>query len=272
MTPDASRIRDIPLAGPQHVFGWKPDKPDHRDFLAAEPPADLVKQLPDEVDWRSKGPPVRDQGQLGSCVANATLEADGFLYTKDGHPDPMLSRLDLYLKARLMEGTPPTEDSGCQIRDAMKAMATQGACLESSWPYDVSKFSDAPPANTNAEAAKHKILFYYRLPSHQACLASLAQGYPFVFGIPVPDNMMSEECARTGVVQFPTPSEGFDGGHALMAIGYSIRRAVYIVQNSWSRRWGDGGYLYLPFRFFTSGLATDRWTIRRELQPELEAA
>lgn len=264
-----ARVREIPLAGPQHIAGWKPDKPDHRDLAMAEPP--LTIKIPDEVDLRPQGPPIRDQGQLGSCVANSTLEADGFLYTRSGHPDPMLSRLDLYLKARTLEGTPASEDSGCQIRDAMKAMATQGACLEASWPYDVSKFADSPPPITAGEAAQHKILFYYRLPSHRACLASLAQGFPFVFGIPVPENMMSARCAQTGVVQFPSPTEGFEGGHAIMAIGYSFTRAAYIVQNSWGTTWGDRGYLYLPFRFFTDGLATDRWTIRRELQPELAA-
>src|SRR3977135_4658215 len=51
-------------------YGWIPDIPDQRDYLYAAPPA-FLRALPPRVDLRKQCPPVYDQGQLGSCTANA---------------------------------------------------------------------------------------------------------------------------------------------------------------------------------------------------------
>jgi len=58
-------------------YGWSPDLPDHRDFLYAVPPATAVA-LPPGVDLRPNCAPVYDQGQLGSCTANAIAGAIEF--------------------------------------------------------------------------------------------------------------------------------------------------------------------------------------------------
>ena len=55
-------------------YGWNPDIPDGRDLMyAAAPP--VVTQLPPQVDLRDQCPGVYDQGQLGSCTANAIAAA-----------------------------------------------------------------------------------------------------------------------------------------------------------------------------------------------------
>jgi len=51
-------------------YGWIPDIPDQRDYLYAAPPA-FLRALPARIDLRKQRPPVYDQGQLGSCTANA---------------------------------------------------------------------------------------------------------------------------------------------------------------------------------------------------------
>ena len=53
-------------------YGWMPDRPDHRDKLysaIAAPP----KELPPAVDLRATCSAVENQGQLGSCTANALV-------------------------------------------------------------------------------------------------------------------------------------------------------------------------------------------------------
>ena len=60
---------------PKHTYGWVPDLPDHRDFLFAAPLENLAS-LPARVDLRQQCPKeVYDQGQLGSCTANAIAGA-----------------------------------------------------------------------------------------------------------------------------------------------------------------------------------------------------
>ncbi len=246
----------------RHLCGWRPSKPDHRDLVARGLEAAAP---PPKADLRPKCPPVRDQGPWGTCVANASLEAMGANYIREGRADPLLSRFDLYYETRVLEGVSPSEDSGLEIRDAMKVLANQGACLETTWPYVDENFAAAPSVVAQDEAAKHKIIFYLRLPSLRTIKASIAQGFPVVGGFPVPENMQSDECARTGMVHFPTPSEGFVGGHAVMFVGYDDAERLVTFQNSWSTSWGAAGFGFLPYRFFTDGLVADCWTIRREM-------
>src|SRR5919199_2009735 len=123
-------------------YGWTPDLPDGRDLVFAAPPA-IVTALPVQVDLRPKCPPVYDQGQLGSCTANAIGAAYEFDVMKQGMPDFRPSRLFVYYNERVMEGTVDS-DSGAMIRDGVKSIAAQGVCPENEWPYDIAKFTDRP--------------------------------------------------------------------------------------------------------------------------------
>ena len=58
-------------------YGWLPDLPDHRDYFYAAP-VELAGALPAKADLREQCPPVYDQGQLGSCTANAIAAAIQF--------------------------------------------------------------------------------------------------------------------------------------------------------------------------------------------------
>ena len=58
-------------------YGWLPDLPDQRDQPYAAP-AELVGVLPARADLRPQCPPVYNQGQLGSCTANAIAGAIEF--------------------------------------------------------------------------------------------------------------------------------------------------------------------------------------------------
>lgn len=257
------------IAGKQrHLSGWKKDRVDHRDkqmavsFLAGLTLARLVS-MKGQMGLR-----VEDQEVIGSCTCNSGTSLLEYVEVKEKLPIIQLSRLWAYAKVREMEGTPLAEDSGAEIRDVVKLLATLGCPIENLWPYDTSKFALRPPDALLPEAAKHKALLYYRCGSAVkasllAIRASLAQGFPVVGGFSVPDNMMSSECASTGVVKFPSADEGFVGGHAVLFTGYDDNKKLLQFMNSWSTGWGDGGYGYLPYAFVTSGLADDFWTIRR---------
>src|SRR5437764_12038510 len=85
-------------------YGWVRDIPDQRDLLYAPPPA-ISPALPPKVDLRPQCPPPHDQGQLGSCTANAIAGALQFLEGKEGSPSPVMpSRLFIYYNERALEG------------------------------------------------------------------------------------------------------------------------------------------------------------------------
>lgn len=242
-------------------FGWTPDIPDARDFMYSAPESVLTK-LPKKVDLRSKMPKVYDQGQLGSCTANAIGAAFEFGQVKQGLKDFMPSRLFIYYNERAMEGTIDT-DSGAMIRDGMKSVAKLGVCTEDTWPYDISQFTEKPPAKAYTEAGKHQALVYRRvlgnLHQMQGCLA---QGYPFVLGFSVYESFMSPEVAKTGIVPLPPRGEQLIGGHAVLAVGYDDAEQSFIVRNSWGTGWGMKGYCLMNYAYLTDpSLARDFWAI-----------
>src|SRR5438270_9935471 len=150
--------RPSPSASPARTrkikrYGWIPDIPDQRDFLYAAPPA-FLRALPPRVDLRAQCPPVYDQGQLGSCTANAIGGAYEFDQVREGQRDFTPSRLFIYFNERTMEGTVDV-DAGAMIRDGIKSVAKVGVCPEDLWPYDIANFRDRPPAKCFTAAAAH---------------------------------------------------------------------------------------------------------------------
>lgn len=252
-------------------LGWLPDLPDHRDFLYAAPAA-ILRKLPVKADLRSKCPKtVYDQGRLGSCTANAIGAALEFDQIKQGQTPSTPSRLFIYYNERAMEHNIQT-DSGAQIRDGIKSVAKQGACPETLWPYDdtpppsegtpcpTCKFAQKPSAKCYTEALKRQILSYQRVPNILSSMKGcLADGFPFVFGFTVYENFPFD--TTTGVV--PAPKGGVLGGHAVLAVGYDDITQQFTFRNSWSKKWGKGGYGFIAYSYLLDpNLADDLWTIR----------
>jgi C1A family cysteine protease len=246
-------------------YGWTPDLPDHRDHIYAAPV--VLKALPPKVDLRPQCPKtIYDQGQLGSCTANAIAAAIEFDLLKQGLTDFMPSRLFIYYNEREIEGT-ISQDSGAQIRDGVKSVNHLGVPPEKLWPYsdkNPGPFQEKPSASVFTEALNHKISTYARVPrtlnQMKGCLAA---GFPFVFGFTVYESFESQEVAKTGVAPMPSPSEEVLGGHAVLCVGYDDQQQRFIVRNSWGPSWAQGGYFTLPYSYLLDhDLSDDFWTLR----------
>lgn len=256
-------------------YGWVPDLPDARDHIYAAPRLSLVNPPP-KVDLRDQMPAVYDQGKIGSCTANSIAAAFEFELLRQRLTDFMPSRLFIYYNERAMEGH-VNYDSGAQIRDGIKSLATIGVCPETEWPYDDTpaltdggpwppgaRAGEKPPASCYTDAKQAVALSYHRIIQDvdqlKGCLAS---GYPFVFGFTVYSDFESSDVAKSGEGQLPTPAEQALGGHAVLAVGYDDSTQRFLVRNSWGTAWGQAGYFTLPYAYLTErGLASDFWTLR----------
>ena len=255
-------------------YGWIPDLPDARDHIYAAPRA-AVANLPASTDLRAGLPECYDQGQIGSCTANAIAGAFEFALRKQALADFTPSRLFIYYNERAMEGHVGT-DSGAQIRDGVKSIAKQGVCPETEWPYEPvpadpngnfphgSREATRPTDACYQDALKNRATTYQRvvqtLDQMRGCLAA---GYPFVFGFTVYESFESQQVAETGVAPMPGPSEQVLGGHAVLAVGYDDASKRFLVRNSWGTGWGQQGYFTMPYAYLTeSSLSSDFWTVR----------
>jgi len=244
-------------------MGWKKDLPDFRDRVLALP-AHKTTKLPKRVDLRpAEHFPIYDQGNLGSCTANAIGAAFHFDQVRQGLQEFVPSRLFIYYNERSMEGT-VEKDSGAYIRDGIKALNKLGVCNESLWVYDTEKFTEKPSPECYEAARKNTCKEYARVPQTlEDMKGCINEGFPFVFGFIVLSSFFTEEVATTGNMVMPQEDDRVLGGHAVQACGYDDDRKVFIVRNSWGEGWGDKGYFYMPYDYITwQGLASDMWAVR----------
>lgn len=237
----------------------KRDAQDERDlqFMHSINPHASVK-LPSKVDLRSNCPPIFDQGQLGSCTANAGVACRQML---SGKPFTNLSRLFLYYEERVIEGS-VKQDAGASMRDICKALATYGVCQEILMPYDIAKFAIAPSVKAVQDALTYKIRAYKNLGTLTEIQQALAiTQKPVLIGMAVYESFESDVVAKTGKMPMPKTREQNLGGHAVLVVGYDNVKKVLIVRNSWGATWGDAGYFYMPYAYITKELAYDFWTI-----------
>ncbi len=272
-------------------MGWLPDYPDFRDYTAEHKKiaplmqkADLLREdasglrLGPHVDLREKCPPIENQGNLGSCTANAAVGIVEYFERAAFGRHIDASRLFLYKATRDMMHK--VGDTGAHIRTAMGALVLFGVPPEEYWPYKIEQFDEEPPSFCYAFAQNYKTINYYRLDppnlSVQEVLvrvkAGLAAGIPSMFGFTVYDSI--READTTGEIPFPAPREDQVGGHAVVAVGYDDNKKIknaepdtkptvgaFLIRNSWGTSWGDRGYGWLPFEYILKGLAVDWWSL-----------
>jgi len=248
----------------KQIYGWKADTFDIRDDLYNLTRTIHSKdEMSETVDLRSQCPVVYNQGNLGSCTANAIAGAYEFDELKQVNSDDFTpSRLFVYYNERDMEGHIGSDD-GAEIRDGMKTINQLGVCPESMWPYDTNKFTDKPTEQCYTEAKNHLSIKYERLNQKlDEMKHCLNEGYPFVFGFVVYPSFEDPEVAKTGQMTMPKPDEKPIGGHAVMAVGYNDSHII--VRNSWGANWGDQGYFYMPTDYIKDlNLCSDFWTLRK---------
>jgi C1A family cysteine protease len=253
------------------AYGWKRDRSDSRDLYLADH-VDLPEAVPPRVDLRETGnlaDPIFDQGQLGSCTANAIASAVQYVQrARSLTPHITPSRLALYYWERLLEGT-TDEDAGAELRDGLKVVAGRpGYVDEAEWLYDVGRFAEAPPAAVLADAARDRVTTYMRVDVDMLAMKqALAAGFPVVVGFDAFSAIERADVERTGVLPMPSPGEQPIGGHAVLLVGYDDSASTWLCRNSWGPDWGQGGYFTMPYAYLASpAYASDFWTISQEIE------
>ncbi len=287
---------------PKRTFGWRRDLPDFRDFttqhnqLSARLKAlgnqnsvhfmlkktgvvnGNAKELPAKIDLRKWCSAVEQQGNIGSCTAQAGVGILEYFEKRSFEKIIDASRLFLYKTTRnLMK---ETGDVGGFLRYTMGAMALFGLPPEEYWPYVEEKFDEEPPAFCYSYAQNYQSIQYYRHdPSDtprkkilESVKTHLAAGLPSMFGFSVYSSYTQADAS--GMIPFPGKNERIAGGHAVVAVGYDDKLKIkndnpsgpettgaILIRNSWGSEWGEKGYGWLPYEYILKGLADEWWSL-----------
>jgi C1A family cysteine protease len=249
------------------------------------------KKLPPRVDLRRWCSAVHFQGGYNNCAANVVAGLVEFFERKACGRSVDASRLFLYKIARnflKVEGNAPV-----YLRQVMGALKLIGVPPEKYWPYlkggtlakptaNDPRLDAEPPAFCYALALDYKAISYYRFDRPESsqsgaqllrlARAHLAADIPFAFGFPLYDSI--KQSMKTGKIPYPARGEERRGNHAVLAVGYDDRIKIrnrhaegpetvgaLRIQNSWSRKWGDKGFGWVPYKFVLRGRAKDFWTL-----------
>lgn len=217
---------------PLYSFGDLPERVDPRRSQLAE------------KGWLQ----VEDQMQQGSCQGQALTECLEYCYAVATGAVEQFSRQYAYLLSQKFDGI--NGDRGSTLSGGTKAVK-QGICRESVGPYAGNRY----PGLGWMTATMHEDAKNFRLKSHtdlksvEAIRNYIGAGAGIVqIGIMWGGDMDPD---ANGCIRRFSGNSG--GGHSVVICGYLPDSDVgqrssagywLLLKNSWSKRWGKGGYAY----------------------------
>jgi len=203
-----------------------------------------ISQLPNSVDWRTKGvvTPVKNQGGCGSCWAFSTAE------TIESHLAIKYGKLLELSEQEFVDCVPnPNKCGGTGGCDGatqwlgFKYAAANGVTTETSYPYTAQtqkcKLADKKTVGNVSD--------YVRLPAnnYSALMNAVVNVGPIAISAAAEPWQMYER----GVFKSKCNA---DVDHAIQLVGYGTDEGAFghsqdywLVRNSWGASWGEKGYI-----------------------------
>ncbi len=212
--------------------------------------------LPASVDLSAFCPPVRNQGDVYSCVGWAvgygalTIKKaiQNRLADKKAIAGQAYSAMFIYNQIKRESCT-----QGARISDALKLIRQKGDCLASQFDNDVEDCEKLPDEQLLTQIRQDTIADYLALFDLQAqpdekvrrTVRALARQEPVIIGMAVRKNFYQLHQAKYWWPNLGNTTPA--GGHAMVVVGYDLPSASFLLYNSWGTEWGDHGFIRIKF-------------------------
>lgn len=219
---------------------------------------DYVSHTPKEksIDLRENFSEIKNQGEQGSCTAYALTAIFEYILKHNKQEVTDLSEAFVYYYARQKAGD-TNKDDGSSYDHAVKSMSEFGICTEELMPYAESDFTTPPSEAAKDDAANRKVKKALNVKlALNDFKSALEDGYPVAISAVLYDSFGQ---GLKGIISMPTHEEldSAEAGenrhchHAMVICGYDDDKQLFVVRNSWGKIFGDRGYCYMPYSYFT---------------------
>ena len=199
-------------------------------------------------------PPIGYQGSEGCCVTFAVVYEmrSGEQYYRTGASSYSQST-NIFSPEYVYDQTKASTScsSGSSLINTLNFLYSNGVCTWASMPYsDQDGCSWVPTSSQTSEASNYRLKSYKQvLSSDQTGIKTLlSQGHPLSFTFTVDANFYT---AGPGYI-WNSYSSTIYGPHAITLCGYDDSKKAYRAVNHWGTTWGDAGYIWIDYNFFTS--------------------
>ena len=230
------------------ILNLSTEDPDPKDWVSDIKVKD--SHLPKNFSRRDSTVPVKNQGNIGSCVGHSgrVICGDANIFQKE-EPSPMW----IYKMGKKHDQWKGENYSGTSIRGAANSLIKEGCCFESFWPYEDNE-SSKPKEGAALDASYKKISSYKAIPCDNIDqIKTVLMDRPLWYGYMVHKDFFS--LGINGVIDTDKYlSSEKAGGHAVALIGwkYINNKLYWEFQNSWGRWFGNSGYFFMEHRLFRS--------------------
>jgi len=241
--------------------------PEEEQAVEEEQKLLMAVTVPAALDWRSATgsysgnfvTPIRNQGSCGSCWAFATtaaLESQVLLGNKT--PGINLDLSEQILVSCSGAGT----CGGGYIDKAANYARDMGLPVESCFPYNATNSSCANACQGWTNNSYHINGWHWvatTSPTVDILKTALVTSGPLVTTMEVYSDFYSY---KSGV--YNHVSGTYQGGHAILLVGYNNTGQYFIAKNTWGTGWGEAGYFKIAYSQLSGAVEFGQYTIANE--------
>lgn len=207
-------------------------------------------ELPTSVDLSDRMPPVGNQGIQQSCVAWSIAYA-----LKSYQEKVELGQQFLFSPSYIYNQINNGMNAPTYVTDGLNLLSDQGVCPYDDMPYNENDWTTKPSETNKQSAKKFRIDFWRRVNvlDTKEVKAQLAAGYPVIIGADVSKEFINDGYNKKADYVWKekgTPA----GGHCMLLVGYNDQKNAFKVMNSWGKDWGDNGFGWIDYTFFSEGV------------------
>lgn len=247
------RVRKPPY--PALSPGALKDKKDRRDYrLCSITPAVEIPKQRFQLEEKFG---VKYQDGRGSCTAHAQT------HHKERQEGVLLSARFVMALTKELEGN---KKYGAYTRNTFKVVNEHGSCEENLYPEPSPTMSWKEYVDTRyipeecyANGKKHKSKSYWRVGNSIQAIREALVTYNNSVTLSMAWYKDFGARHKEGVLPIDISEDNYVGGHAVECTGFDDHERYLIVKNSYSERWGDDGFCYLPYDLFNA-VVWDVWT------------